>query len=128
MNEIVADLNFEELQQHQQLEKQRSDLEARLSIRKEDMQIQSEFEAQKSSSAHSRKGQAVKVAKVVEKPPSNHGGEAVEIATQTIMPTYRYQYLRAVDWENSRIYKHLVNVSTTDRLIIVDQESQNRLL
>jgi len=30
-----------------------------------------------------------------------------EMSTQTILPTLKYQYLKAVDWQNSKLFAHL---------------------
>ena len=44
-----------------------------------------------------------------------------------MVPTAKYQYLKAHDWENSLIFKYMQS-QKMDRLIIVDQETQGRLL
>ena len=51
-----------------------------------------------------------------------------EISTQTVLPTAKYQYLKTHDWENSLIFKYMQSRVINTSLIIVDQETQNRLL
>ncbi len=51
-----------------------------------------------------------------------------EMSTQTVLPTAKYQYLKTHDWENSLIFKYMQSRVTNTSLIIVDQETQNRLL
>lgn len=52
----------------------------------------------------------------------------VEMGTQTIVPTYKYEFLKSVDWQYSLLFSHLSKLAHADQLLIIDQEVQQRLL